>query len=180
MDYLSAQSPLLRGLFAGADALDLINAKAPSESDPGCPNVSRKSALPFDVPENRLPRLLPSNPAHPTLFLPVPDPTSFHLLAHWMYFGHTRYIADCLDRGIIQLPGISRNVAYLGLSDEAVGKFLRRWERDWRNRHFPPSSPYTNESSDSEDSAWSSDDDMDVDDEESRRGRTTTTRKLSR
>jgi len=181
VDYLSAQSPLLRGLFAGANPLDLINAaKGPSKADPGCSNGSRKSALPFDVPENRLPRLLPSNPVHPTLFLPVPDPTSFHLLVHWMYFGHTHYISDCLDRGVVQLPGISRNVAYLGLADKAVGKFLRRWERDWRKRYCPPSPPYGDESSDSEDLAYSTDDDMDVDDEEPRRGRPTDTRKLSR
>ncbi|KAF7967520.1 hypothetical protein HWV62_34010 [Athelia sp. TMB] len=176
MDYLSAQSPLLRGLFAGANPIDLINAaRGPSGSDPGR-TASRKPALPFDVPENRLPRLLPSHPAHPTLFLPVPDPTSFHLLVHWMYFGHTHYIADCLDRGVVQLPGISRNVAYLGLADKAVGKFLRRWEREWRRRNFPPSPPYGDESSGSEES----DDDMDVDEEDSRRGRPTDTRRLSR
>ena len=60
----------------------------------------RKEPLPFDVPVNRLPRLfyLPL-PRTPVLFLPVPDPTSFHLLVHWMYFGHTNYIRKSVLMG---------------------------------------------------------------------------------
>ena len=182
MDYLSAQSTFLRGLFAGANPLDLLNATAPADSNQDGHLTPHKGSLPFNVPANRLPRLLPSSPAHPVLFLPVPDPTSFHILVHWMYFGRTEYIEDCLNRGIIHLPGITRNVAYLGLSDEDIGKFLRRWERAWRKRHLPPSPPYEEgsdaEYSDGEEYSCSSDEDMDVG-VEPRRGRTVTTRHLS-
>jgi len=179
MDYLSAQSTFLRGLFAGANPLDLLNATAPADSNQECHFSPRKESLPFNVPANRLPRLLPSSPTHPTLFLPVPDPTSFHILIHWMYFGRTEYIEDCLNRGIIQLPGITRNVAYLGLPDDLIGKFLRRWERAWTKRHLPPSPPYgdDSESSDGEDYSYTSDEDVDM--EEPQRGRTVTTRHLS-
>jgi hypothetical protein len=147
-----------------------------------CGSNTRKGSLPFNVPTNRLPHLLPSSPTHPVLFLPVPDPTSFHLLVHWMYFGHTDYIEDCLNRGFVQLAGIRRNAEYLGLPDDVIGTFLRRWERGWRNCHLYPSPFYDNESesSDSEEEySCVSDDDMDVDMEEGpQRGRTTTARRL--
>lgn len=175
VDYLSAQSTFFRGLFAGANALDLLDT-APTESS----HVPSRKGLPFNVPANRLPRFLPSSPTQPTLFLPVPDPTSFHILVHWMYFGRTEYIEDCLNRGIIQLPGIARNVAYLGLPD-IIGKSLRRWERAWKKSHLPPSPPCDDdsESSDGEECSYLSDDDVDADMDEPSRGRTVITRHLS-
>jgi hypothetical protein len=187
MDYLSARSSFLRGLFAGANPIDLVNGKMPSiESMQEGGFSVRKEPLPFDVPANRLPRLLPSSPTHPVLFLPVPDPTSFHLLVHWMYFGHTNYIEECLNGGIVQLAGIRRNVEYLGLPDDVIGRFLRRWERGWRKYHLPPSPPYDDESASSEEDedeysfSCPSEDDMDMDMnmdlEESQRGRTTAAR----
>jgi len=181
VDYLSAQSTFLGGLLAGTNPLDLINATTQTDSKEENHSTSRKGTLPFNVPANRLPRLLPSSPTHPTFFLPVPDPTSFHLLVHWMYFGHTTYIEDCLNRGIVQLPGITKNVAYLGLPDNIIGKFLRRWERAWKKSHLPPSPPYDDdpESSDEEVYPYSGDEDMEVDVEEQRRGRAATTRHLS-
>lgn len=183
MDYLSARSTFLRGLFAGANPLDLVNVEPPSmELTQECDSNTRKGPLPFNVPINRLPHLLPSSPTHPVLFLPVPDPTSFHLLVHWMYFGHTDYIEDCLNRGFIQLAGIRRNAEYLGLPDDVIGTFLRRWERGWRNCHLYPPSPYDSESesSDSEEEYLCvSDDDMAMDvEEEPQRGRTTAARRL--
>jgi len=180
MDYLSSQSTFLRGLFAGTNPLDLLIATAPADSNQERHFTPQKESLPFNVPANRLPRLLPSSPTHPTLFLPVPDPTSFHILVHWMYFGRTEYIEDCLNRGIVHLPGITRNVAYLGLPDDRIGKFLRRWERAWRKRHLPPSPPSEDdnlESSDGEESSYLSDEDMDM--EGPQRGRSSATRHLS-
>jgi len=181
VDYLSAQSTFLRGLFAGANPLDLLNTTAPADPKQESHFSPHTGSLPFNVPANRLPRLLPSSPTHPTLFLPVPDPTSFHILVHWMYFGRTEYIEDCLNRGIIQLPGISRNVAYLGLPDDTIGKFLRLWEDGWRQSCLP-SSPYEadSESSDGDEYPYSSDEDMEVDNNEPRRGRTVTARHRSK
>ena len=119
MDYLAAHSSYLRGLFGGALPLDLMYSSEPPTS---------KSSVPAD----RLPRLMPCSPDHPILFLPVPDPSSFHLLVHWMYFGDFTYIQECLHQGSIQWEGIARNVEYLGLSPE-IKIFLGNWYYAWLN-----------------------------------------------
>ncbi|KIK98098.1 hypothetical protein PAXRUDRAFT_824283 [Paxillus rubicundulus Ve08.2h10] len=121
MDYLSAKSSFFRGLFSGASPLDLIQSLHIS---------ARRSSTPLRVPQNRLPRLLPSTTSHPVVFLPVPDPSSIHLLFHWMYFGSTDHIESCLDQGTIQWEGLARNVEYLGLSTE-IKVFLGRWYGNW-------------------------------------------------
>ncbi|KAL1744348.1 hypothetical protein HDZ31DRAFT_38844 [Schizophyllum fasciatum] len=125
IDYLSAHSSFLRGLFSGASPLDLITT-TPDE----LPAYGACPAGPLSVPMNRLPRLMPSAPEHPVLFLPIPDPTSFHLLVHWMYFGHTRFIEECLAQGIVQWEGLARNVEYLGLGAD-IKIFLGRWYSEW-------------------------------------------------
>jgi hypothetical protein len=119
MDYLSAHSSYLRGLFSGSLALDLMYSNTP-------PAPSSSTG----VPPDRLPRLMPSAPNHPILFLPLPDPSSFHLLVHWMYFGDLSIIADCLHRGAIQWEGIARNVEYLGLPAD-IKLFLSKWYSTW-------------------------------------------------
>lgn len=75
---------------------------------------------------------MPCSPDHPILFLPVPDPSSFHLLVHWMYFGDFSFIQECLHQGSIQWEGIARNVEYLGLSAE-IKIFLGNWYYAWLN-----------------------------------------------
>ncbi|KAL1709616.1 hypothetical protein EV121DRAFT_194502 [Schizophyllum commune] len=127
IDYLSAHSSFLRGLFSGASPLDLITTtpeELPVYSSGAC------SSGQLSVPVNRLPRLMPSPPDHPVLFLPIPDPTSFHLLVHWMYFGHTHFIEECLVQGIVQWEGLARNVEYLGLTAD-IKIFLGRWYSEW-------------------------------------------------
>jgi len=119
MDYLAAHSTYLRGLFSAALPLDLMySADPPTSSSP--------------VPADRLPRLMPCSPDHPILFLPVPDPSSFHLLVHWMYFGDFSFIQDCLHQGSIHWEGIARNVEYLGLSAD-IKIFLGNWYYAWLN-----------------------------------------------
>jgi len=117
IDYLSAHSSYLRGLFSGALPLDLMFSTKPPTSN---------SSIPVD----RLPRLMPCSPDHPIVFLPVPDPTSFHLLVHWMYFGDLSIIQDCLYRGLIHWDGIARNVEYLGLTAD-IKIFLHNWYNTW-------------------------------------------------
>jgi len=121
MDYLSAHSTYLRSLFSGALPLNLMYAQAPPSS--------RSSS---SIPTDRLPRLMPSAPDHPILFLPVPDPSSIHLLFHWMYFGDTSFIADCLEKGSVHWEGLARNVEYLGLP-EGITDFLSKWYNSWLN-----------------------------------------------
>jgi hypothetical protein len=73
---------------------------------------------------------MPCSPDHPILFLPIPDPSSIHLLVHWMYFGSTSYIEDSLNDGSVEWEGLARNVEYLGLPAE-IKVFLGRWYGNW-------------------------------------------------
>ncbi|KAF7363914.1 hypothetical protein MSAN_01049500 [Mycena sanguinolenta] len=145
VDYLSAHSTFLRGLFSGASSLDLISSAALSEA-PSRPSPSGQ----FSVPENRLPRLMPCSPDHPILFLPIPDPSSIHLLVHWMYFGSTSYIEDCLNNGSVEWEGLARNVEYLGLSAE-IKVFLGRWYASWL--HAQRGGRYTSDGESDDDEA---------------------------
>jgi hypothetical protein len=128
MDYLSAHSTLLRGLFSGASPLNLINTT--STCPPAFSLHSNTASSQFIVPADRLPRLLSSSHDHPVLFLPVPDPYSFHFLVHWMYFGRLTYIEDALLQGAISWEGVARNAEYLGLRHE-MKIFLSRWYGNW-------------------------------------------------
>jgi len=124
IDYLSAQSTLLRALFSGASPLDLIQPAAqPSPQAAGRPSISASVAA-------RLPRLLPSPSDHPIVYLPIPDPASFPYLVSWMYFGDTTALDNALQRRVIHWDGLARNVEYLGMPEE-LKRFLGRWYRSW-------------------------------------------------
>ena len=133
------------------------------------------------VPADRLPRLMPCSPNHPILFLPVPDPTTFHLLVHWMYFGDFTFIQNCLHEGTIQWEGIARNVEYLGLNSD-IKIFLGNWYQAWLN---PDRELETDSDSDMSDTVFSDSDDettacdLDNTEDEKARGRTTATRPIS-
>jgi len=170
IDYLSTHSSYLRGLFSGALPLDLMHSATPPSSS-------------SSVPANRLPRLMPCSPDHPILFLPVPDPTTFHLLVHWMYFGDFTYIQDCLHQGLIEWEGIARNVEYLGLNSD-IKIFLVNWYHAWLNPDREPEIDCCSDGDESDTVFSDSDDetttfDLDDIDDEKARGRTTTTRPLS-
>lgn len=121
MDYLSAHSSYLRALLSGACPMDLINSRS---------SLSSETVPQYSVPPDRLPRLLSSVHEHPVLYLPVPDPTSFHLLVHWMYFNQINIISEALHDGSVQWEGIARNVEYLGLSAD-IKLFLTKWYHTW-------------------------------------------------
>ncbi|KAF7311317.1 hypothetical protein MKEN_01033400 [Mycena kentingensis (nom. inval.)] len=126
VDYLCAHSTFLRSLFSGASSLDLISTAALTQAPQSQPNPSGQ----FAVPPNRLPRLMPCSPDHPILFLPIPDPTSVHLLIHWMYFGSTAFIEESLNDGSVEWEGIARNAEYLGLPVD-LKVFLGAWYTNW-------------------------------------------------
>ena len=111
---------------------------------------------------------------------------SFHLLVHWIYFGETGLIDDCLHQGVIQWEGIARNVEYLGLSS-GIKIFLRAWYSRWLERS-PQRCAYASDSDtafsdtddDDDDSSTLEDGVADSDDEkESWRGRSRAARPLS-
>ncbi|KIY71029.1 hypothetical protein CYLTODRAFT_346674 [Cylindrobasidium torrendii FP15055 ss-10] len=145
MDYLLANSTLLRGLFSDDDSVNL---------DP-----HSLSSMASSVPADRRPKLMAASTAtHPVLLLPIPDPLSVHLLVHWMYFGTFELIADALTRRSVQWEGIARNVEYLCLSND-LKVFLGRWYANW----LRPAQDSDDERSDNEDSetAYSVDEDED-------------------
>ncbi|KDQ61136.1 hypothetical protein JAAARDRAFT_32140 [Jaapia argillacea MUCL 33604] len=186
VDYLSAQSTLLRALFSGTNPIDLINSRrplTPSRFESSSPKPQPNSPSPMQI--RHLPRLLASSPTHPVIYLPVPDPSSIQLLVHWMYFGHTHFIEDSLNTGSVRWEGILRNAEYLGL-DSDIKSFLWRWHRSTISPGTTSSSP--NDEDDEYDSGSDSDTSMTSmtsDDEDnaafadSHRGRAGTTRSSS-
>lgn len=69
--------------------------------------------------EGRVPQLLAcASSDRAVLFLPLPDPASFHYIAHWMYFGKTDLILNALRQGTITWSGLARNGAFLGMTEE--------------------------------------------------------------
>ncbi|KAH9050626.1 hypothetical protein EDB84DRAFT_1448044 [Lactarius hengduanensis] len=124
IDYLSAQSTLLRALFSGSSPLDLIHPTTQP-----VPDIAGRSSISASL-GSRLPRLLPSSSDHPIVYLPVPDASSFPYLVTWMYFGDTSALEDALQRRVIHWDGLARNVEYLGMPEE-IKRFLGRWYRRW-------------------------------------------------
>lgn len=111
VDYLSCQSTLLRGILSGASALNLI---------------SHLSTLGSSTSFSSIPYLLPSTPHHPVICLPVPDPSSFELLLHWMYFGDFTILTQALYHSAITWQGLVQNAIYLGLAPTLL-EFLQDW-----------------------------------------------------
>jgi len=132
IDYLSAQSTLLRALFSGTSPLDLIHPAAQA-----APQVTGRQLSISASVASRLPRLLPSAPDHPIVYLPIPDPSSFPYLVTWMYFGDTGALEDALQRHVIRWDGLARNVEYLGMPED-LKRFLGRWYRRWLQQPAGP------------------------------------------
>ena len=124
IDYLCSQSRLLRRFFGGSTTPSASNSTLPS----------------------RPPQFLSSSNSHPVVYLPIPDPSSFDLLLHWMYHGSMNDIELALDDGIVTWEGLARNVEYLDIRDD-VRQFLGRWYA--RTRSLCDESD-SDESSDSE------------------------------
>lgn len=122
IDYLSAKSSLLKGLFSGVSPLERSQSMQSSYVLHGS-----SSPVPSEKP---VPRLLDSRSSHPVLLLPVPDPRSIHLLIHWIYFGKTDHIEACLKGGTVNWEGLARNAEYLELSTD-IKVFLGRWYSNW-------------------------------------------------
>ncbi|KZT69766.1 hypothetical protein DAEQUDRAFT_668924 [Daedalea quercina L-15889] len=134
MDYLCAHSTLIRGFMSGASPFELMESAAssplPLPSRTPTPNHPDSSV---SLPAPQFPCMLPSPPTHPSVYLPVPDPSSLRLLVHYIYFGSTSFIEDALDDGTLSWEGLARNVEYLGMGAE-IKVFLGRWYGRWRRR----------------------------------------------
>ncbi|KAI0822730.1 hypothetical protein BC628DRAFT_1340516 [Trametes gibbosa] len=126
MDYLCAHSSLVRGLLSGASTFDLAAEVPKAKLD--APSLSRQSS----TSSLRVPCVLPSSTCtHPVVHLPVPDPSSFHHLVHYIYFGSTSFIEDALENGDLNWEGLARNVEFLQMGSE-IKLFLGHY---WRRAH---------------------------------------------
>jgi hypothetical protein len=136
--YLTAQSSLLRALFSGSSVIGLVSPQTPSVPSSstghyalGPQPAGRRDSMPSLA---KIPRLLPSSAHHPTLYLPLPDPSSFPHIVHYLYFGSPAFVEEALSLGRIRWDGVVRNVEYLGLFEEEGGIGIRRWLAEWRER----------------------------------------------
>lgn len=109
--------------------------------------------------------MLPSSPTHPTIYLPVPDPSSLRLLIHYMYFGSTTYIEDALDEGTVTWEGLVRNVEFLGMGMD-IKVCLGRWYGRWRRGRSDQTHAFGHEYEYDEDDYSDSDDDSYIDSDE--------------
>ncbi|KAJ9102450.1 hypothetical protein QFC21_002850 [Naganishia friedmannii] len=65
-----------------------------------------------------------------TIWLPLPDPRSFGVLAHWLYWGDSSYLEEALARGHVSWQGLIKNIEYLEL-DNRIRRVLGSWWRRW-------------------------------------------------
>lgn len=119
-DYLYPQSSLLRTLLSSSNAqLDTVHIDG-RPSSAGAPPRIIKGA-----------RLLPTSIGEPlAVYLPLPDPASFSVLAHWLYWGDVTALESALSKGIVEWQGVVKNIHYLGMDDNVkrvMGKWWRRW-----------------------------------------------------
>lgn len=131
--YLTAQSSLLRTLFSGSSVIGLVAPQTPSLPSTSTAQyaLGRRDSTPSLA---RIPRLLPSSAEHPALYLPLPDPSSFPHIVHYLYFGSPAFIEEALSLGRIRWDGVVRNVEYLGIFEEEGGKGIRAWLAMYRER----------------------------------------------
>ncbi|KAG8922570.1 hypothetical protein FRC03_001579 [Tulasnella sp. 419] len=198
LEYLTAQSALLRQVFAQVAGFSSLSeaqqaylassAQTPPTSVPTTPTKlnadlpapSSSNPFPhsfFRFSPSRYPRVLNPSPTQikqgqigPIIILPVPDPASFPLLIHYMYFGKMDGIEKTLREGHVTWEGLVRNVEYLGLRDD-VKKYLGAWWKRWRDSQnlrssSPPTSTETPNEEDEDDNAYRPQDiNMDTDSE---------------
>lgn len=119
-DYLYPQSSLLRTLLSSSSSqLDSIHLDGRPSSAGAPPKVVRGA------------RLLPTSIGEPlAVYLPLPDPASFSVLVHWIYWGDVEALESALSKGIVEWQGVVKNIHYLGMDDNVkrvMGKWWRRW-----------------------------------------------------
>ncbi|KAL1413336.1 hypothetical protein Q8F55_001095 [Vanrija albida] len=76
-------------------------------------------------------RLLASEPGAPIdIIVPLPDPSSFGILLHWMYWGDLESLETALNENPLKWKGMIANVNFLGLDQRTkltIGRWWRRW-----------------------------------------------------
>ncbi|WVF67694.1 hypothetical protein IAT40_002453 [Kwoniella sp. CBS 6097] len=119
-DYLTTQSVLFR---------TLLNSQAAQISNP--PPRDENGRLLFQSPVIRGAKVLPTKADRPkALYVPLPDPASFGVILHWLYWHDVDHFNHCLSKGLVTWQGVIRNIEYLALDNEIkllAGKWWKRW-----------------------------------------------------
>ncbi|ADV23651.1 hypothetical protein I305_01638 [Cryptococcus gattii E566] len=119
-DYLTTQSTLFYNLIRSATA----HVTTPTQRD-------QYGRLVWQSPVYRGAKVLPTKHGRQrVLYVPLPDPSSFGVLLHWLYWHDVSHFNHCLSRGFATWQGVIRNIEYLGLDSEIkllAGKWWKRW-----------------------------------------------------
>nr|XP_019011802.1 uncharacterized protein I206_03908 [Kwoniella pini CBS 10737]OCF50583.1 hypothetical protein I206_03908 [Kwoniella pini CBS 10737] len=119
-DYLTTQSVLFR---------TLLNSQAAHLSNPH--PRDQDGRLIFQSPVIRGAKVLPTKSDRPkALYVPLPDPSSFGVILHWLYWHDIDHFNHCLSKGLVTWQGVIRNIEYLSLDNEIkllAGKWWKRW-----------------------------------------------------
>jgi hypothetical protein len=92
-------------------------------------------------------RILPQRDGEPvSIYMPIPDPASFGLVLHWLYWyvfpkmsrdcaklinrGDTPTIERALSQGLATWQGVVKNIEYLAL-DDSIKRVIGKWWRTW-------------------------------------------------
>ncbi|KAL7416473.1 hypothetical protein BDY24DRAFT_412657 [Mrakia frigida] len=137
LGYVAYQSSVLHNEFMGRPN-PTFRSSAPSSystplpSPPPSPNfppspLGARRDLDFDKP---------------TIHLTLPDPSSFDLILHFLYWGNAAVVADALDGGVYSCEGLIDNLRVLGI-DSPLKAIVGRW---WMRNNAPiarecPASP---------------------------------------
>ncbi|KAI5453160.1 hypothetical protein NCC49_006188 [Naganishia albida] len=107
------------------------------------PNYASNDAVPPQTEPTKIPLTAPSTYSSfsekeggdfagvaTTVWLPIPDPNSFQVLAHWLYWGDSSNLEEALARNHVTWQGLIKNIEYLGL-DNRIKRVLGSWWRRW-------------------------------------------------
>ncbi|KAK8854496.1 hypothetical protein IAR55_003234 [Kwoniella newhampshirensis] len=119
-DYLTPQSTMFHTLL-----------NSPAGRSRGPIPRDAEGRLVWDTPIIKGAKVMPTQPGQPkALYVPLPDPDSFLVCLHWMYWHDRDYINHCLSSSTITWQGFVRNIDYLGL-DEDIKRITGDWWKRW-------------------------------------------------
>ncbi|WVN86115.1 uncharacterized protein L203_101276 [Cryptococcus depauperatus CBS 7841] len=119
-DYLVPQSSLFHALLSNVTA----QLTTPTQRD-------QQGRLVFNSPVYRGARVSPARTKGKTaIYVPLPDPNSFGVILHWLYWHDTNYFNQCLSKGSVAWQGVVKNIEYLGLDNE-IKSLAGRWWKRW-------------------------------------------------
>ncbi|ODN92129.1 hypothetical protein L198_05801 [Cryptococcus wingfieldii CBS 7118] len=125
-DYITTQSSLFHTLLRQSSA----QATTPTQRD-------ANGRLVWQAPVYKGARVLPTRAGSPkAIQVPLPDPSSFGVILHYLYWHDAEHFNYCLTKGIVTWQGVIRNIEYLGLDPEIkhlAGKWWKRWVKPVEN-----------------------------------------------